>query len=222
VERLMRDVAILWDFDGTLVDSAALWRRSEYAFLAARKLAWNDEASRRLVGGNLDFAAQVMSEVTGTTFAVEDLRAEMHQHVMDALEGAVPWMPGAERLLSEQRAAGIRSALVTSSYPDMIAIALKHLSFEPFDIIVSRDDVVLPKPHAEPYLTALGRLGIGGADALALEDSVSGVTSALGAGCHVAIVTDEALDIEGETGRLHRLGSLADVSLTDLIALLAV
>ena len=44
--------ALLWDFDGTLVDSGELWRRSEYTFLNARKLPWNDAASRRLLGGN--------------------------------------------------------------------------------------------------------------------------------------------------------------------------
>ena len=46
--------------DGTLVDSGELWRRSEYTFLNARKLPWNDAASKRLLGGNLELAAHVM------------------------------------------------------------------------------------------------------------------------------------------------------------------
>lgn len=66
--------ALLWDFDGTLVDSGELWRRSEYTFLNARKLPWNDAASKRLLGGNLELAAHVMAEVTGVRFTVDELR----------------------------------------------------------------------------------------------------------------------------------------------------
>lgn len=213
----MDDLVLLWDFDGTLVDTAALWRSSEYAFLASRNLPWNDDASRQLIGGNLDLMSNVMADVTGVRFGVEELQHGLLGLVGDALSRHVPWMPGIERLLREQHEAGHRSALVTSSYASLVEIALASLPFSPFETIVARDDVERPKPDAEPYALALERLGAVGSQAVAIEDSIAGVTSALAAGCHVIAVGDHVAHVSFPAKRVRHLDSLADVGL-DIIA----
>ena len=146
--------ALLWDFDGTLVDSGELWRRSEYTFLNARKLPWNDAASRRLLGGNLELAAHVMAEVTGVRFSVDELRRGLGDAVRDALSRHVPWMPGVRGLLREQHQRGLRSALVTSSYAAIVRTALEQLAYAPFQSWVTREDVERPKP--DPQLLPAG------------------------------------------------------------------
>lgn len=140
--------ALLWDFDGTLVDSGELWRRSEYTFLNARKLPWNDAASRRLLGGNLELAAHVMAEVTGVRFSVDELRRGLGDAVRDALSRHVPWMPGVRGLLREQHQRGLRSALVTSSYAAIVRTALEQLAYAPFQSWVTREDVERPARSA--------------------------------------------------------------------------
>ena len=142
--------ALLWDFDGTLVDSGELWRRSEYTFLNARKLPWNDAASKRLLGGNLELAAHVMAEVTGVRFTVDELRRGLGDAVRDALSRHVPWMPGVRGLLREQHQRGLRSALVTSSYAAIVRTALEQLAYAPFQSWVTREDVERPKPDPQP------------------------------------------------------------------------
>ena len=149
--------ALLWDFDGTLVDSGELWRRSEYTFLNARKLPWNDAASKRLLGGNLELAAHVMAEVTGVRFTVDELRRGLGDAVRDALSRHVPWMPGVRGLLREQHQRGLRSALVTSSYAAIVRTALEQLAYAPFQSWVTREDVERPKPDPQPYRLALER-----------------------------------------------------------------
>lgn len=214
----MDDIVILWDFDGTLVDTAPLWRAAEYAFLESHGLIWNDEASRRLVGGNLDLASRVIAEVTGVSFAVEELLEGMQRHVTRAIKSRVPWMPGAERLLREQQVAGVRSALVTSSYSELVAIALDVLPFSPFHVVISREDVTRPKPDPEPYRLGLDRLGAAGTRALAIEDSVSGAISALAAGCHVTMVGPYNANFLPPDRRLRHLEGLASVSLSSLLS----
>ncbi|CAB5692742.1 Phosphorylated carbohydrates phosphatase TM_1254 [Delftia tsuruhatensis] len=218
----MATPALLWDFDGTLVDTGALWRQSEYDFLAARGLPWNDAASERLLGGNLELAAEVMAEVTGARFTVEELRQGMGEAVRAALSRQVPWMPGVPRLLRAQGLHGLRCALVTSSYASIVRTALDPLPHCPFQAMVTREDVSLPKPAPQPYLLALERLGVPAAHALAIEDSPSGVASARAAGCHVLAVGPQLQALARRhvgDRRLAQVDSLAHMGLDDLLAL---
>lgn len=212
---------LLWDFDGTLVDTGGLWRRSEYDFLRSHGLPWNDAASERLLGGDLALAAEVMAEVTGTRFTVDALRQGMGEAVRAALSRQVPWRPGVPGLLRAQHQRGLRAALVTSSYAPIVRAALDPLPYAPFQVQVTREDVSQPKPHPQPYLMALERLGVSAACALAIEDSPSGVASAHAAGCHVlgvgpqlrALVQQHAGD-----ARLAQVDSLEHLDLDGLLA----
>lgn len=214
-------LALLWDFDGTLVDSGDLWRRSEYAFLAARQLPWNDAASERLLGGNLELAAAVMAEVTGVRFSVDELREGLGEAVRESLSRQVPWMPGVRGLLREQHQRGLRSALVTSSYASIVKAALDQLSYTPFHAWVTREDVEQPKPDPQPYQLALERLGVPATAALAIEDSPSGVASALAAGCHVLAVGRSLRELalrHAPGGLLAQIDSLAGLTLDRVLA----
>lgn len=213
--------ALLWDFDGTLVDTGGLWRQSEYAFLQARGLPWNDAASERLLGGNLELAAEVMAEVTGTRFTVDELRQGMGEAVRAALSRQVPWLPGVPALLRAQHRQGLRSALVTSSYAPIVRAALDPLPYAPFQARVTREDVSRPKPDPEPYLLALRRLGVPAACALAIEDSPPGVASARAAGCHVLAVGPQLRALAQQHAQdclLAQVDSLEGMELGDLLA----
>lgn len=213
--------ALLWDFDGTLVDTGGLWRQSEYAFLQARGLPWNDAASERLLGGNLELAAEVMAEVTGARFTVEELRQGMGEAVRAALSRQVPWMPGVPGLLRAQHQRCLRAALVTSSYATIVRTALDTLPHVPFQVEVTREDVSRPKPDPQPYALALQRLGARAERALALEDSPSGVASALAAGCHVLGVGPQLRALARQhagQARLAQVDSLEHMDLDDVLA----
>lgn len=214
----MTPPAFLWDFDGTLVDTAALWRQSEYGFLEERGHAWNEEASRRLIGGNLDVVARVFEEVTGVRFSEDELMRDFVGRVEKALGTDVPWIGGAVPLLREQHGRGLRSALVTSSYESLVLKALALLDFAPFETIVTRDDVRRPKPDPEPYVLALHRLGIEGAQALVIEDSMSGVASALAAGCHVLAVGPHAAEAAGTSPRIRHVDGLEGLTVDAVLA----
>lgn len=179
---------VLWDLDGTLVDSGATWRGAEYAFLSSRGLPWDDASSERLIGGNINRMADVFEEVTGVRFSTEELRDELSAAVIAAMKERVPYMPGAVELGAVFAQRGIRQGIVTSSSSEIADTVASGLDWIDPALVVSLDDVRTPKPDPGPYLLAIARSadpeGI-----LAIEDSPSGTASALAAGLRVLVAS---------------------------------
>ena len=111
-------------------------------------------------------------------------------------QDGVPFRPGARELLRELRAAGVPTALVTMSLRRMAEDIVSLIGFDAFDVIVGGDDVERPKPFPDPYLQAADALGIDIADAVALEDSPTGLQSALSARA-VAIGVPHIVGLDG-------------------------
>ncbi|MFD0745746.1 HAD family hydrolase [Phytohabitans flavus] len=204
---------MLFDMDGTLVDSERLWD------VALRELAIE-------YGGSLSDAARVAMIGSDAASSMRILHADIGQEwrelgpsqawiarrMSDLFRTGLVWRPGALALLSAVRAADLPTALVTSTARPLVEVALDTLGRENFDVVVAGDEVRAPKPDPEPYLLAAQLLGVPIERCVAIEDSRAGVTSALAAGAAVLGVPSEVpLDpIEG----LHLLESLAGVDLT--------
>jgi HAD superfamily hydrolase (TIGR01509 family) len=123
-------------------------------------------------------------------------------------EGLV-WRPGALELLRAVRLSGLPTALVTSTGRRLVEVALDTLGRENFDVIVCGDEVVMPKPDPEPYRTAATLLGVAVEDCVAVEDSPTGVASALASGAVVLAVPAE-LELPSTDG-VHLRTSLVGV-----------
>lgn len=214
--------AVLFDMDGTLIDSEGLWLDAEIAVMAGLGASWSQADQSHCLGGPLERVADYMVERSGTTTPA----AAVGELLLDAMEARLreselAWRPGARSLLLECRVLGIPTALVSASWTRLIA-AVQHkidddLGQPSFDLIVAGDDVENSKPHPDPYLSAAAGLGHEPGDCLALEDSPTGVRSALAAGCvviaipHIAAVDEpDAHVVATLSGRtLHELWQAA-------------
>ncbi|HWH97179.1 MAG TPA: HAD family phosphatase [Pseudolysinimonas sp.] len=176
--------AVLWDMDGTLVDTEPYWLQAESDLVHAAGGVWTREDGLQLVGSGLERSALILQS-RGVDLSVEEVVATLTDRVRAQIGGAVPWRPGARELLREIRDAGIPTALVTMSRRDMALDIVAALGFEGFDHVVAGNDVANAKPHPEPYLTAAERLGVDITACVALEDSEPGVASAVAAGATV-------------------------------------
>jgi HAD superfamily hydrolase (TIGR01509 family) len=122
------------------------------------------------------------------------------------------WQPGAAELVAQVRAAGIPTALVTSTPRRLVEVALDStLGRHTFDAVVCGNEVSAPKPHPESYLTAADRLGVPIERCVAIEDSPAGVTSALAARAVVVGVPGE-VPLTGLDG-VHLVPGLTEVDL---------
>ena len=173
--------AILWDMDGTLVDTEPYWLAAEAELVASYGGTWTHEDGLQLVGSGLWHSAAVL-QGRGVDLSADEIIELLTDRVLEQIRVSVPWRPGARELLAETRAAGIPTALVTMSIRRM---ALHIASLMPevgFDVVVAGDDVTHSKPHPEPYLHAARLLGVDILDCVAIEDSTTGLASAVASG----------------------------------------
>lgn len=180
--------AVLWDMDGTLVDTEPYWMAAQDELVHAWGGQWSHEDALTLVGSGLWHAARVF-QGRGVHLTEDEIVEHLTDRVLEQIdEHGLPWRPGARELLSELRAAGVRTALVTMSVKRMAEHVAAQLGFHGFDTVVSGDDVTHAKPHPEPYLVAAERLGVDPAECIAIEDSAPGSASAVAAGATVVAV----------------------------------
>ena len=208
--------AVLFDMDGTLVDTEPYWIDAEKASSVPRRLV-DREHAMQLVGNDLVDSGRYIQEHGGVDLPPEEIVEILLDGVVEHIEAAVPWRPGARELLAELRAASVPCALVTMSYERFVAPVLAALPKGTFDVVVTGDVVSRGKPHPEPYLHAARLLGVDPRECVAIEDSNTGARSAEAAGCLVLVVENHVPVAPGE--RRVFLDTLLGVAPSDLAAL---
>nr|WP_308121833.1 HAD family phosphatase [Actinotalea ferrariae] len=208
--------AVLWDMDGTLVDTEPAWMAAEVALVAEFGGVWTDEDSLRMIGMPLLTAAGIL-RAHGVDLPEDAIVERLVASVVAAVGRDLVWQPGARELLGAVRDAGIPCALVTMSYRNLAEAVVGQAPPGTFDLLVTGDEVTHGKPHPEPYLRAADLLGVDITRCVAVEDSPPGVASALASGARTLGVQHIAR-VEAQPG-LSRAGSLAQIGLDDLRAL---
>ncbi len=185
--------AVVWDYDGTLVDTEPIWASTEQQMMLDFGVEWGEEQMRQMTGQSARISAQMMADAAGLPERVGWFFDELHARVAGRVASAeLPYLDGVLRLLAEFEQAGIRCALVTASNGQILDAARSRLP-SIFEFLITSDDVAHPKPHPEGYLQAFARLGVDPLDALILEDSVPGTRAGLDAGGLVVGVPSEAV-----------------------------
>jgi HAD superfamily hydrolase (TIGR01509 family) len=210
---MLRPAAVLWDLDGTLVDSEPDWIAAEHELCDLHGVIWTHEDSMALVGSALPHAGAVLRD-SGVPLEADEIVDFLISRVIAALDRAVPWQPGAVELLETLRVTGVPCALVTMSYS---VIAERIVAATPdgtFAAVVTGDSVTHGKPHPEPYLMAADLLGVDVTACVAVEDSLTGLASATASGAHV-IGVQRAVPIPSVEGR-SRIASLLELDVDAL------
>ncbi len=211
--------AVLFDLDGTLLDSEPLWFEAERRLVGEYGVAWGPVEGQQLVGWSLWDSATFLRDQVGVDLPQEAIIERLQSQVVAGVSQGPPWRPGALELLAEVQAAGVPTGLVTMSYRQMTDAVVAALPEGAFDTVVSGDQVRRGKPYPDPYLLAAERLGVAAADCVAIEDSATGATSARAAGCAVLVVP-AAVAVAPMSGVTFGQ-SLTGMSLADLADLFA-
>jgi HAD superfamily hydrolase (TIGR01509 family) len=206
--------AVLWDMDGTLVDSEEYWLSSEQSLASEFNGSWEAQDGLDLIGMSLYESSKVMKAKMGLELEPDEIINRLTDDVVAQLAVSIPWRPGAQELLLELKKRGVKTALVTMSMTRMAESVANQIPFMAFDVIVAGDMVTHGKPHPEPYLMAARLLGVAPEDCVAFEDSLTGLTSAEAAGTKAVGITN-IVPIPEKPGRII-WPTLAGVTLRDL------
>lgn len=207
--------AVLWDLDGTIVDSEDYWISAEIALAEEHNATWTHEDGLWQVGQGLPVTAQALID-KGVQLSIPEVIDYLADSVLQSLQRAVPWRPGAVELLQQVSDAGIPQALVTMSVAPIAHFVAQSIPGVHFSCVISGDIAHEQKPHPAPYLQAMEELNLQGDECLAFEDSPSGIASAVSAGVFV-IGVRHLVAIESTPA--HALwDTLAGHGLSDIVA----
>jgi HAD superfamily hydrolase (TIGR01509 family) len=213
--------AALFDMDGLLVDSEPLWSVAETELAARYGGVWDAEIKARCIGTALPDAVPVMLDYFGVVDPTPEQLLEAQDwllaRMVELFATVLPLQPGALELVDALRAAGVPTALVSSSYRVLVDAVLTLLGAGRFDFTLSGDEVARTKPDPEPYLTAAAALGVDPQRCVVLEDAPSGIAAAEAAGC-LAIGIPGHAPLE-ETPDRPIFASLADIDVDWLLQL---
>jgi len=193
--------AVVFDLDGLMFDTEALFFRVSCEMLEARGSRFTPEMMAAMIGRRSVEAGHVLRTMSGLEEPAEVLLADVRERFLAVVDTDVSPSPGLLELLDHLKSRSIPAAVATSSrrvYADRLLNG--HAIRDRFAFVLASEDVQNGKPDPEIYLKASARLGKDPKSVLVLEDSRAGVEAARAAGAFVVGVPHEHSPADG----LHR------------------
>jgi HAD superfamily hydrolase (TIGR01509 family) len=212
--------AVLWDMDGTLVDSEKLWDVSLAALYTELGGRMRPEVRASMVGGSAEDTIRTVYTDIGLDLdpaAMAESSRWLHDRTAELFDRGLPWCDGARELLEALAAERTPMALVTNTQRFLTDRALNSIGRQYFSATVCGDEVPSGKPSPDVYELAAALLGLHPSACLAVEDSVTGTAAAEGAGCPVLVVPNDVAVPGGV--RRWQVSSLVGLGIADLRAI---
>lgn len=203
--------ALLFDMDGSMIDSMWIWRSIDIAYLGRFGIPLPDNLQQCIEGMSFSETACYFKERFQLPDSVEQIKADWTQMARDKYANEVPLKKGVPALLSYCRETGIKLGIATSNARDLAETVLSaHGILSWFDCVLTSCEVEKGKPAPDIYLAVAEKLQTAPADCLVFEDIVPGIQAGLAAGMRVCAVYDKYSTYQDEEKR-----RLADYYIND-------
>ena len=202
---------ILFDLDGTLVDSMGIWAQIDVDYLKRFGYANVTGIQRAIEGMTVRETAVYFKEQFQIPDPIETMMGDWHTMALDKYRHEVGLKPGAKEMLDWCRTNHIRTALATTNSSDLTDAVLDALSIRDyFDSIRTANEIGRGKPFPDLFLFCAKEIGVEPASCLVFEDTEMGIRAGLAAGMKVCAVYDENSSDRSDAKR-----ELADYFITD-------
>lgn len=202
---MLKDIkAVLFDLDGTLVDSMWVWRDIDIAYLGKFGLSLPKSLQAEIEGKSFSETAVYIKEKFNIPDSLEEMKAEWNRMAWDKYTHEVPLKQGVREFLDYCKTHGIRLGIATSNSRELVDNIIKvHGLSDYFTGVVTGCEVERGKPSPDVYLEAARRCGVSPSFCLVFEDIVPGIMAGRAAGMKVCAVEDEySLQQEKEKRRM--------------------
>lgn len=181
--------AVLWDMDGTLVDTEPTWAQALADCVHEIGGTWNDALAREAHGASTSTTLELVRVALSGAPVPTGFFARVETRVLSLLDSPVSIRPGALELLEDLRRRRVPQALVTASNRRVVDRILPVLGARYFRVLVTDDLPIPSKPDPAPYVLAARLLEVRTRNCLVFEDSVPGLAAARACGSRVWDVT---------------------------------
>lgn len=188
---------IVFDLDGTLIESEQIWRDVRHAFVVENGGHWKADAAAAMIGMRTDEWAAYMHDELGVSLAASEIAKRVVELIAQRLKNP-PVLPGADAAL-RRLARDFRLGLASSAALAVAQTVLAATGWNDlFAVVVSADEVPRGKPAPDVYLRALELLDADPRRTAAVEDSANGIRSAYAAGIAVIAIPNRVFPPDAE------------------------
>ncbi|MBV8637486.1 MAG: HAD family phosphatase [Candidatus Eremiobacteraeota bacterium] len=182
----MAQANVIFDLDGTLIESEQIWEDVRRRFVIAQGGRWRDDAQTMMIGMRTAEWARYIHETLAVPLPPNTIARDVVDDVVKRMNAHVPVLPGADDAL-KRLSRDFRLGLATSASLPVAETVLAHTGWHAFfPVVVSADSVERGKPAPDVYLRAMELLGARSQLTAAVEDSANGIRSAHAA--HIAVI----------------------------------
>lgn len=183
--------AVIFDLDGTLIDSMGLWKQIDIDYLAMFGYDLPDELQSEIEGMSFTETAQYFKERFHINDSVEEIKKWWNEKAYEMYSNNVPLKDGARDFLQHCISNHIKLGIATSNSEHLAkAVLEKHGILSMFDCIMTACDVNIGKPAPDVYLECARRLGVAPSKCLVFEDITPGIMAGKNAGMRVCAIED--------------------------------
>ena len=207
--------AILWDHDGTLVETEPYWIEAEFDLAARTGAQWTQEDAIGCVGSDMRESAHRMQQAGVGDMTIDEIVEWLVDRVAGIMqERGILYLPGVQQIFAECQQQGIRCAVVSNAWRKVVEMTVSGLPEGVVEYILAGDEMVHAKPDPWPYAHAADVLGVSRENCVAIEDSLAGTLSAEAAG--IAVVVVKGVQPVPAGPKRSRVFDLAEVHLDTL------
>lgn len=184
--------AVIFDLDGTLVDSMWMWKAIDVEYLGRYGLECPEDLQKTIEGMSFTETAVYFKERFHIPDTLEEIKKAWEEMSMEKYRSQVPLKPGAGDFLRFLSQNHLKLGIATSNGQAMVDAVLDSLKIRPFfQVVATACEVAAGKPAPDIYLNVAGRLGVKPAGCLVFEDVPAGILAGRRAGMKVCAVEDE-------------------------------
>lgn len=184
--------AVLFDLDGTLIDSMWVWKQIDIDYLASKKKIMPKDLQRKIEGMSMRETALYFQREFGISDSIETMMDTWNHMAMDTYASKVTYKHGAEEFLKFLKSRGIKTGIATSNSRELLQAVSDHLKLHRYiDCFLTANEVKRGKPSPDIYLEVARRLDVLPTECLVFEDILPGIFAGKAAGMKVCAIYDE-------------------------------